>query len=206
MATIRARKQTDGSTRYTAIVRIRKGKTTVHQEYKTFAHRVAAVTWAKHREVVLEDPSALIRVQHGAPTLAELIRWYIDTFETISKWQRSKQAHLELLERHALGKTNALTLTSAALIDHVRSRRAKGAGPATVANDLKSGRGSCFGPPRASGSFLCDPRSSRRHAMRARSCALPGRRTSALGGRHPPNWLSCVITSHAGTRARKSRC
>jgi hypothetical protein len=67
---------------------------------------------------------------------AELIRWYIDTFETISKWQRSKQAHLELLERHALGKCNALTLTSAALIDHVRSRRAKGAGPATVANDL----------------------------------------------------------------------
>jgi hypothetical protein len=103
---------------------------------RTFAHRSAAVSWAKHREVVLEDPSALTRVQHGAPTLAELIRWYIDTFETISKWQRSKQAHLELLERHALGKCNALTLTSAALIDHVRSRCAKGAGPATVANDL----------------------------------------------------------------------
>jgi len=136
MATIRARKQADGSTRYTAIVRIRKGKIIIHQEYRTFAHRVAAVTWAKHREVVLEDPSAFARVQHGAPTLAELIRWYIDTFATISKWQRSKQAHLELLERHALGKCNALTLTSAALIDHVRSRRAKGAGPATVANDL----------------------------------------------------------------------
>ena len=28
------------------------------------------------------------------------------------------------------------TSTVAALIDHVRSRRAKGAGPATVANDL----------------------------------------------------------------------
>jgi len=70
------------------------------------------------------------------PTLAELIRWYIDTLETISKWQRSKQAHLELLERHALGKCNALTLTPATLIDRVRSRRAKGAGPATVANDL----------------------------------------------------------------------
>jgi hypothetical protein len=82
MATIRAREQADGSTRYTAIVRIRKGKTVIHQEYKTFAHRVAAVTWAKHREVVLEDPSALTRVQHGAPTLAELIRWYINTFET----------------------------------------------------------------------------------------------------------------------------
>ena len=136
MATIRARKQADKSTRYTAIVRIRKGKTIVHQEYRTFALRTAAVSWAKHREVALENPGALTRAQHGAPTLAELVRWYVDTFETISKWQRSKQTHLEFLERHAVGKTNALTLTSAALIDHVRSRRADGAGPATVANDL----------------------------------------------------------------------
>jgi integrase len=136
MPTIKVRKQANGNTRYTAIVRIRRGGAILYRESRTFAHRSAALSWAKHREVVLEDPSALTRVQHGAPTLAELIRWYIDTFETISKWQRSKQAHLVLLERHALGKCNALTLTSAAPIDHVRSRRAKGAGPATVANDL----------------------------------------------------------------------
>jgi hypothetical protein len=135
MATIRARKQADGSTRYTAIVRIRRGKTTVYQEYKTFALRAAATSWAKHREVTLEQPGALTRVNHGAPTLAELIRWYIDTFESISKWQRSKQAHLEFLERHTLGKAGALSLTAAMLIDHVRSRLAKGAGWATMAND-----------------------------------------------------------------------
>jgi len=35
MATIRARKQSDGTTRYTAIVRIRKRKTIIYQEYKT---------------------------------------------------------------------------------------------------------------------------------------------------------------------------
>jgi hypothetical protein len=93
MATIRARKQVDGSTRYTAIVRIRRGKTIVYREYKTFALRTAAASWAKHREVTLEQPGALARINHGAPMLAELI-------------------------------------------DHVRSRRARGAGPATVANDL----------------------------------------------------------------------
>jgi len=103
MAYIKVRKQSDGSTRYTAIVRLRRGKTIIHQEARTFAHRVAAVTWARHREVVLEDPSALTRVQHGAPTLAELIRWYIESCEKVSKWQRSKQTHLEFLERHALG-------------------------------------------------------------------------------------------------------
>ena len=136
MATIRARKQADGSTRYTAIVRIRKGKILVHQECKTFALRTAAASWAKHREVELENQAVLGRKQHKPVTLAELIRWYIVTFGTISKWQRSKQTHLEFLERHSIGKANALALTSAMLIDHVRSRRANGAGPATVINDL----------------------------------------------------------------------
>jgi hypothetical protein len=104
MATIRARRQSNGSTRYTAYVRIRRGKSVVHTEAKTFSHRSAALTWARHREILLENPSALTRVQQGAPTLAELIRWYIETFERISKWQRSKQTHLQFLERHALGK------------------------------------------------------------------------------------------------------
>jgi hypothetical protein len=128
MATIKARRQANGAIRYTAIVRKRADKKIVHREARTFTHRSAAVTWAKHREVALEDPSALIRVQQGTPTLAALIRWYIDNFESVSKWQRSKQAHLEFLERHALGNFNALTLTSAELIDHVRSRRASALG------------------------------------------------------------------------------
>lgn len=53
MATIRARRQSDGTMRYAAVVRIRKGKTLIHQEYKTFTHRSAALTWAKHRAVVI---------------------------------------------------------------------------------------------------------------------------------------------------------
>ena len=57
MPYIKVRKQADGSTRYTAIVRLRSGKTIVHRESRTFAHRSAAVSWAKHREVELEDPS-----------------------------------------------------------------------------------------------------------------------------------------------------
>lgn len=136
MATIRARRQSDGTMRYAAVVRIRKGKTLIHQEYKTFTHRSAALTWAKHREVELENEALPGRKRHGPVTLAELIRWYIVTFEPISKWQRSKQAHLRFLERHALGKLNALELTAAALINHVRARRADGVGPATAMNDL----------------------------------------------------------------------
>ncbi|MGC2461420.1 MAG: tyrosine-type recombinase/integrase [Steroidobacteraceae bacterium] len=118
------------------MIRLRVGRSVVHQEARTFALRTAALSWARHREVALEDPATLGREQQGAHTLAELIRWYIDAFETISQWQRSKQTHLEFLERHALGRTNALSLTAAMLIDHVRSRRAEGTGAATVANDL----------------------------------------------------------------------
>jgi integrase len=136
MATIKVRKRANGSIRYTAIVRMRKGTTVVHRESRTFTHRSAAQSWARHREVALEDPVELTRHKQSTPTLAGLIRWYIDTFETISRWQRSKQTHLEFLERHALGKTMAHTLTSADLIRHIQSRRAEGAGPATVINDL----------------------------------------------------------------------
>src|SRR3984885_10444370 len=136
MATIRARKQSDGTTRYTAVVRVREGKALVHQECKTFALRTAAASWPKHREVELENQAVPGRKQHEPVSLGALIRWYIETFQTISKWQRSKQSHLEFLEHHGIGKVNALELTAAALIGHVRRRRADGAGPATVMNVL----------------------------------------------------------------------
>ena len=77
MAQIRARRQADGSTRYTAIILIRKGRTLIQQEYRTFAHRSAAASWAKHREVQLENQSVPGRQQHDPVTLAALIRWYI---------------------------------------------------------------------------------------------------------------------------------
>ena len=88
----------------------------VHREAKTFAHRSAAITWARHREVQLEDNAELGKAiqssQQGEVdlTLAGLIRWYIDTFESISKWQRSKQTHLEFLERHPFSVNVALRL------------------------------------------------------------------------------------------------
>lgn len=136
MAHIRARKQSDGSLRYTAAVRLRKGKQIIHREAKTFSHRSAAEKWAKSREVALENPAALIQAQQGEKSLSELIRWYIDAFATVSKWQRTKQAQLEFLEKHTIGKSNVFALTAATLIDHVRARRNAGAGPATVGNDL----------------------------------------------------------------------
>lgn len=71
-------------------------------------------------------PPALIQAQDGTQTPARVIRWYIDTFESVSKWQRTKQTHLEFLERHQIGKSNPFALTTAILVDHARRRRAEG--------------------------------------------------------------------------------
>jgi integrase len=142
MAHILTRKYGSGNTRHTAVIRIRRGTTVIYREAKTFAHRSAAITWARHREVQLEDEAQLTKamqgVQEGAAeiTVAALIRWYIDTFESISKWQRSKQTHLEFLERHPFSATVALRLNVSQLVNHIKARRADGAGPATVCNDL----------------------------------------------------------------------
>lgn len=136
MAHILARKQANGSMRYTAVVRIRDGQRILHREAKTFTLRAHAERWAKHREVALEDPSSPLRRSNQPRTLGRLIRWYLDTFRKISQWQRTKQAQLEFLERHPISQCNALALTAQQLVNHVKTRRADGAGPATAANDL----------------------------------------------------------------------
>jgi integrase len=136
MATILPRRRADGTIGYMATIRLHSKKNLVHRETKTFSRRAAAEKWARAREVELEDPSALIRACAGDVTLASLIRWYIENFQHISKWQRTKQSQLRFLEKHPIGSLNALSISAATLIDHVRSRRAKGAGPATAGNDL----------------------------------------------------------------------
>jgi hypothetical protein len=62
MATIRTRKQSDGTSRYTAIVRIRKRKTIIYQEYKTFALRTAA--GLRHGHILHEHRGACRRNEH----------------------------------------------------------------------------------------------------------------------------------------------
>lgn len=74
MATIKARRQANGTTCYTAIVRIRRRGVILHRESRTFTHRSAALTWAKHREVALENPGALGCLQSRRRTPTKLRR------------------------------------------------------------------------------------------------------------------------------------
>ena len=119
-----------------ARVRLTRDGELIHKESKTFSTKTAAKAWAQNREVQLKDPKVLAAAKAGDITLAALIRWYVDTFESISPWQRSKQCALEFLEGHPIGQTDPLTLTADVLIDHVRQRRLSGLCPSTVWNDL----------------------------------------------------------------------
>src|SRR5687768_5429692 len=140
MASIRARKRSDGTCGYTAYIRIHQAKVLVYEEAKTFSRQTEAERWAKKREVELEDPEALAVAQTiaqtGGKTLAKLIRRYIDTFRDLAKWGRNNQESLKFLERHEIGKENALTLTTQRLIKHVQERRKEGVAPSTAAGDL----------------------------------------------------------------------
>lgn len=76
---------------------------------------------------------ALDQIKKQDFSLGALIRWYIDTFSEISNWQRTKQTSLEFLENRSITEVRVQRLTTAMLIDHIRTRRADGAGPAADA-------------------------------------------------------------------------
>jgi integrase len=136
MATITARLRKDGSIGYTAQIRITREGKPIHQESKTLSSRAAAGRWATFREAELEDPTAFVRAAAKGTRLRDLIRWYLNEFQAIGKWGRTKQTTLEFLERHKIGEADALLLTVPILVDHIRARRAQGTGPATAGNDL----------------------------------------------------------------------
>lgn len=136
MPTIRARKRADGSTGYTAIIRIKKHGVIIHQEAQTFSREALARDWARRREVELERPGAIDQAQMGSLTLGALIKRYLEEFESTRAWGRSKGSDLKRLLNESIAAVEAPSLTAPRLVMHVRERRAAGAGPATVGNDL----------------------------------------------------------------------
>jgi hypothetical protein len=59
MATIRARKKTDGTASYTVQICLKKKGVLVYQEAQIFARKQAAQAWAKRRETELSEPGAV---------------------------------------------------------------------------------------------------------------------------------------------------
>lgn len=136
MGTITSRKRQDGAIRYRAQVRIKRNGKVVYSESQTFGKKGIARDWIRTREEELQKPGALERVMHKGVTVGELIGRYIKEVDSINPFGRSKDAALNALKGMGIADRDALTLKASEIIDHVRSRRSDGTGPATVGQDI----------------------------------------------------------------------
>ncbi|QXI21145.1 site-specific integrase [Pseudomonas iranensis] len=139
MATIRSRKKADGSTSYTAQVRINRDKVTVYQESRTFARKQAAQAWARKRESELDEPGAIERASRKGATAKEMIDQYLREVEKARPLGKTKKATLTAIGASYFGKLNDTDINTQCLVDFALWRMSSEGGgvlPQTAGNDL----------------------------------------------------------------------
>lgn len=130
MGTITKRKRSNGSTGYTAQIRInRDGQT--HSESKTFDSRQAATAWIAKREDELSKPGALEKAKQPSVKLEAAIDRYIK--ESVKAIGRTKAQVLKALKGYAIAKMDCAAITSADIVA-LAGELSDGRTPQTVAN------------------------------------------------------------------------
>lgn len=133
MATITRYRKRDGAYSYTAQIRIRRGGQIVYSESFTNPKKSAVQAWAKKRETELAEPGALDALQHRGVTVGSVLSWF-ERFHG-DEMGRTQSTTVRALQRSSLADLDAIALTAADVIDFAQDRR-KGAGPATVLQDI----------------------------------------------------------------------
>lgn len=136
MGTITARRRKDGTTGYTARIRLKRDGRIVHAEAETFSTRTLAKEWITRREATLQSQRARGEPVGHRMTIAEMVEWYEGRERPDDPWGRTKKADLVALRTGRLGPKRADRLTRQDFIEQIEHRRAAGAGPATASNDL----------------------------------------------------------------------
>mgnify|MGYP003913937159 FL=1 len=139
MATIRARKRTDGSISYTAQIRLFRDGAQVYQESQTFARKQAAQAWVRKRETELDQPGAIERAHRKGATIKEMIDRYLVEMEKVRPLGKTKLATLKAISESYLGKLNDQDINSQQLVEYALWRMGKEGGsvqPQTAGNDL----------------------------------------------------------------------
>jgi integrase len=139
MATIRARKRTDGSISYTAQIRLFRDGAQVYQESQTFARKQAAQAWVRKREAELDQPGAIERANRQGATVKEMIDRYLVEMEKVRPLGKTKLATLKAISESYLGKLNDQDVNSQQLVEYALWRMGKEGGsvqPQTAGNDL----------------------------------------------------------------------
>lgn len=127
MGTILPRKRKDGSTGYTALIRIKKAGKVIHSESETFDRDQAAKAWMKKRETELAQPGALIKTPD--PLLADVIDQY--NREKLREHGKTKAQVLRTIKASNLGEMRCSEIGSPALVAYAQSIDAT---PQTVGN------------------------------------------------------------------------
>lgn len=116
MGTILPRTRKDGSTGYTALIRIKKGGKVIHSESETFDREQAAKVWMKKRETELAQPGGLVKVPD--PTLAEVIVQY--NLEKLREHGKTKTQVLRSISSTSLAEMRCSQITSPALVEFAK--------------------------------------------------------------------------------------
>jgi integrase len=136
MGTITARRRSDGTTGYTAQIRIKRGGIIVHTEAETFSAKVLAREWMKRREAELQVQRSRGEAIGRRMTVEQMIQWYQERERPDKPWGRTKRADLARMKAGPLARKRVDQLTRADFIEYTEWRRSEGAGPATASNDL----------------------------------------------------------------------
>lgn len=131
MGTITSRKRADGTTGYTARIRLKHGGKVVHAETQTFDREQAAKLWIKKRETELAEPGALERTRAKDPELKFVISQYIK--ESRRDFGKTKNQVLSTISANPIGSLRCSEIGSPELLDFAKSLNVQ---PQTVSNYL----------------------------------------------------------------------
>ncbi|WP_297575340.1 site-specific integrase [uncultured Deefgea sp.] len=147
MASILRVENKDGSISFQAQVRLRRGGKIVFNESRNFkvqgvGARAEALAkrlcedWAEALTEKMQSDTELYKRKQRGVTVAKLIERYIAFVEQDKKIGDSKRSVLGILMRSNLGALALSDLNTAAVIGHCRDRRAQGAKPQTIIQDV----------------------------------------------------------------------
>lgn len=137
MGTITQRKRADGTSVFTAQIRLKQAGIVVHSEAQSFSKKALAADWMRRRELELQGQRSRGEPFRTNLTVADLIDDYRKASESITEWGRTKSSDIKRLSECGLAGMSADKLTAADIIRYINARRIEdGAGPATALNDV----------------------------------------------------------------------
>lgn len=121
-----------------AQVRVVRGGKLVYSQARTFERKALAAAWGAKRRAEVEGMALedLAREARGGDSVGDLIRRYQAEYAGLARMGRTKSSSLAFLLKQPVAGLAAVGLSSRDLVEHVRARRAAGAGPETAMNDL----------------------------------------------------------------------